>query len=431
MQEKNRTLAIALARTATAPRVLFDAAPSNLSPGSVLFSPAIGSSRSWIDNIPATPASYSTTVQSVCASSGRNIVWWVDPNAVSSGKVSPAALQAMQNSYCDSGSGSGGLSRLTALLGKAWGPEATQPQVIKETARAPLDVNVVVLNPPANVGWAGYFYGGNNFLKTSGVQGSSSSNEALAVFINADQVKSDVNFATSTLLHESTHMVNFFQRAVLRGVVHDTWLEETSAMMTEDIVGPAVIPPPTGGYDKILNVRLPAYLASGGGVSYINWPTLSSSEPFYGMGGGFGAFLNRRYGLSIYQGLVTSCVDGRAATATSPAQTSLTCLDQMIRAQGGSGFRDELSRFGATVFGQLPVAGSPAGFGYPDVRAGAYTLQAKDLSTVRLGAPAALGADFPATSQFYQRDGISAGQSVYVRQGVLVPAGSSLMLVIR
>jgi hypothetical protein len=139
----------------------------------------------------------------------------------------------------------------------------------------------------------------------------------------------------------------------LRGVVHDTWLEETSAMMTEDIVSPAVIPPPAGGYNKILNVRLPAYLASGGGVSYINWPTLSSSEPFYGMGGGFGAFLNRRYGLSIYQGLVTSCVDGRAATATSPAQTSLTCLDQLIRAQGGSGFRDELSRFGATVFGRL------------------------------------------------------------------------------
>jgi Peptidase M30 len=431
MQEKNRALAMIMARAPAAPRVSPDSAQSSiLSAGSPLFSPATGTSRSWIDNVPAPPVSYTTTVQSVCASGGRNIVWWVDPTAVSSGKVSPAALLAMQNSYCDSGSG--GLTRLTALLGQVWGPEPKDARLIPETIGGPRqDVNVVLLNTPATAEWAGYFFGGNNLLKSSLLAGSSSSNEALAIFINANQVMKDLNFATSTLLHESTHMVNFFQRPVLRGVVHDTWLEETSAMMTEDIVSPAVIPPPAGGYNKILNYRLPTYLAAGGGVSYINWPTLSSAEPFYGMGGGFGAFLNRRYGLSIYQGLVTSCIDGRAATATSPAQTSLTCLDQMIRAQGGSGFRDELSRFGATVFSQLPAAGVPAGFGYPSVRAGAYTLQAKDLSAVGLAAPKTPGAEFPATSHFYQRDGIPAGQSVYVRKGVVVPAGSSLMLVIK
>ena len=426
MQEKNHALSMAI-RAPAASRVLSDSAQSVTLPGSLLFSPTTGTTRSWIDNFPATPVSYTTTVQLVCAAGGRNVVWWVDPTVVSSGKVSSAALIAMQNSYCDSGSGSGGLTKLTALLGQVWGPP-TDARLITETAGGPRqDVNVVLLNVPANVGWAGYFYGGNNFVKTS----LPDSNEALAIFINADQVKADVNFASSTLLHESTHMVNFFQRSVLRGVVHDTWLEETSAMMTEDVVAPAVIPPVVGGYNKILNYRLPAYLASGGGVSYINWPTLSSAEPFYGMGGGFAAFLNRRYGLSIYQGLVTSCVDGRGATPTGPAQTSYGCLDQLIKAQGGSGFGDELARFGATAFGQLPAAGVPAGFGYPSVAAGAYTLQARDLSIVRLGAPATSGAGLPATSHFYQRDGISAGQSVYVRKGLVVPAGSSVMLVIK
>lgn len=424
MLEKNRAVSAGLLRARGGARAEADLPGTRQASVTRLsFSPAVGTARFWTDNFPATPVAYAASVQFVCPlPSGRNVVWWVDPAIVASGKFTPAAwaaaLGAMQASYCGD---AGGLARLTALLGDVWGAASSSfPSVIQDAPGALQDVNVVLLNVPASSGWAGYFFGGNNLLKTA----SASSNEALAFFINADQVKADLNFATATLLHESTHMVNFYQRTVARGVEHDTWLEETSAMMTEDIVVPAVV----NGYNKILSERLPAYQGSGGNVSYINWPTLASANLNYAIGGGFGAFLNRRYGLSIYQQLVTSCSDG---VADMPALTSYACLDGLIKAGGGRGFSDEFARFGATVFGQLPAAGAPGGYGYPGTVSGAYTLQAMDLSSLGRLPAAALAAGYAATSQTYQRDTLGAGKTSYVRSGVTVPANTTLMLVIK
>jgi hypothetical protein len=432
MLEKNRAVANGLVRLRSTTPAASDLASSLPGVARLSFSPKVGDPpRSWVDNFPATPVSYSASVQFVCAlPSGRNVVWWVDPNIVATGKfakpVLDAALRTMQNSYCGA---SGGLAQLNTLLGDVWGSAASRfVDVIQDTPSLQ-DVNVVLLNVPAGSGWAGYFFAGNNLLKGS----LASSNEALAFFINADQLKSDLNsnsnfqFTTSTLLHESTHMVNFYQRTVVRGDFHDTWLEETSAMMTEDIVAPAVI---SGGYNKIMEIRLPDYLRAGGNVSYLNWPTLQDSTSHYGLGGGFGAFLNRRYGLAIYQQLVTSCSDA-PATASAPARTSYDCLDGLIRANGGAGFSDEFSRFGATLFGRLPATGAPAGYGYPSVTAGTYVLKANDLSASSLAAPVALASGYTATSQTYQRDTIAFGKTSYVRNGVLVPAHTTLTLTIK
>ena len=423
MVEKTRAVAAGLIGAVATPRPTADLAINSAAVTRLSLSAAVGTSRSWIDNFPATPVSYPATAQSVCAlPGGRNVVWWVDPGIVSSGKLTAAAwsaaLGAMQASYCGS---AGGLAQLNALLGDVWGAAASKYATVIQDATGSLqDINVVLLNVPAGSGWAGYFFGGNNLLKTS----LSTSNEALAFFINADQVKSDLEFATSTLMHESTHMVNFYQRSIVRGVVHDTWLEETSAMMTEDIVTPAVV----NGYNKVLSYRLPIYLATGGNVSYINWTTQADSSPHYAIGGGFGAFLNRRYGLSIYQQLVTVCSDGMAAT---PALTSYACLDGLIKANAGAGFSDEFARFGASIFGQLPAAGSPAGYGYPSRVAGPYALQARDLSTTVLSPAAPLTLGYAATSHTYQRDTLGTGKTSYVRNGVVVPAGTSLTVIIQ
>ena len=429
MLEKNRAMANKLTRSRST------AAVADLASGfpgvvRLSYAPAAGTPRVWIDNFPATPVSYATKAQFVCTlPTGRNVVWWVDPNVVASGKFTQpaldAALQTMKSSYCGPSGSGGGLAQLTTQLGDVWGSAAAKySDLILDTASLQ-DVNVVLLNVPLGTGWAGYFDACNNLLKAS----CSSSNEALAFFINANQLKSDITFTTSTLLHESTHMLNLYQRAVVRGDFHDTWLEETSAMMTEDIIAPAVI---GGGYNKIMSVRLQDYLYAGGNVSFLNWPTLQNSSAHYGLGGGFGAFLNRRYGLAIYKQLVTSTSCSEApATASAPARTSYDCLDGLIKANGGAGFSDEFSRFGATVFGKLPAAGAPAGYGYPSVTAGAYVLQANDLSATDVAAPVALASGYSATSQTFQRDTIAAGKTSYIRNSVMVPAGTTLTLTIK
>lgn len=417
MLEKNRAVSAGLIRERLGRGPAADLASAQVAATALSFPPAIGTSRSWNDNFDGSPVVYTASVQAVCPlPGGRHVVWWVDPAIVSSGTFSAsswaAALERLQASYCGD---AGGLARLTGLLGDVWGAAAAGHANAIQDGPFLQDVNVVLLNPPASTQWAGYFFGEDTKRKTA----YAASNEALAFFINAEQVRTDLDFATSTLLHESTHMVNFYQRSVARGVAHDTWLEETSAMMTEDIVVPAVL----GGYNKVMSYRLPIYLASGGNVSYINWPTLTDSSLHYAMGAGFGAFLSRRYGLSIYKELVTSC--------PSSMVSSHACLDSRIKASGGAGFSDDFARFGASIFGQLPATGLPAGYGYPAKKTGDYSLQAQSLSSLARPSPAALASGYSATSHTFRRDIIAAGKTAYVRSGVVVPANTSLTVIIQ
>ncbi|MBU6437740.1 MAG: hypothetical protein KGQ77_09455, partial [Betaproteobacteria bacterium] len=384
-------------------------------------SPAVGSSRVWNDTFASPAVAYNTTVDSVCSvPGGRNVVFWLDPNAVSAGNVKAGDMAALNTAYCGTG---GGYGRLAALLGDAWGPvpAAYASQLIQDGA-ALQDINVVVLNVPSSTGWAGYFDSGNNLLKT--VAGNASSNEALVFFINAGQIKLDRQFVASTLIHESTHMINFYQRTLTRNTNHDTWLEETSAMMSEDIVSPAVL----GGYNKIGSYRLPSYLQTGGAVSYITWPQLSG--PNYALGGAFGAFLNRRYGLALYKQLVTNCNDGTGTGQVS----SYACLDALIKSGGGVSFADEFAHFGATVFAKLaPGSISGGRYGYPARSDSGYTLGAIDVSalTTAVPAPTALNSGYTATTHTYQVDTVPAGKTTYVRNGVSVPANTTLLVVVQ
>jgi hypothetical protein len=416
MLERNRAVAAGLIHQRVAAPPLKDLAskPAAEALGAP-FIPSLGTSSEWKENYSGTPVRYTATVQAVCSlPSGRSVVWWGDPDIVSSGLFSAAgwsaALASLQASYCGS---NGGLARINNLLGDVWGSAASAHADSIKDSPALQNVNVVLLNVPDSSQWAGYFYGEDTKRQAS----SPDSNEALVFFINASQVKDDLKFAASTLLHESTHMVNFYQRSLARNVVHDTWLEETAAMMTEDIVAPAVL----GGYNKALTDRLPAYLASGGNVSYVRWAgELGSSTSHYAMGAGFGAFLNRRYGLSIYQQLVTGC-----------GSSSYACLNGLIQTNGGDSFSDEFARFGASIFGRLPATGLPSGYGYPAKTAGAYSLQAKDLSLLTLASPAKLASGYKETSHTFARDIIPAGKTSYVRSGVVVPANTSLVVTIQ
>jgi PKD repeat protein len=379
--------------------------------------PALDTVRTWNDLYSGTSTPYSTAVRAVCAGpNGRNVVIWVDPHAMSSGKVTASNITAYADSVCGV---NGSFSQLSALLGDFWGSGAASlPSLIGDT---PLqDIHIAILDVPASAGWGGYFFSANNY-KASLQRGS---NEALVLFVNANFVSTSQNYTLSLLIHEATHMINFYQKTAARGTGHDTWLEETTAMMSEDIVTPTVARNTDGsGYNTATQVRLPTYVRSGGAVSYINWPVLSG--PNYAIGGAFGAFINRRYGLSIYRQLARGCAS---------IVSSYTCLDTLIMNNGGLGFADEFAHFGASVFGVLPAAGNPAGYGFPVKVEGGYSLAPVDVSALAAQRPATatpLGAAFTATTHTYQIDTIAAGRTSYVRNGVVVPANTTLLVLIQ
>lgn len=393
--------------------------------------PAIGSSGTWIEGS-ATPAvTYKTNVADSCQlPSGRNVVFWLDPNADSRNPipyptinaVTPTDITAMKNTVCGA---NGGFDRLKNLLGDVWGSDATKySNLIQDPSGGLKDINIAILavdSPNYQVDWAGYFWGQNNILRSYEYPKYVNSNESLVFFINASQVHSDRNYALSTLLHEATHMTNFYQRSVSRDVDHDTWLEETSAMMTEDIVSPTVI----SGYNKIDAYRLPSYLSTGGGVSYINW-SATNARGNYGVGGSFGAYLNRRFGIGLYQQLLTSC-------SNEATQGSYQCLDSLIKLNGGVSFADEFAHFGASAFGAISATNSGvAKYGFPAKVSNGYSLQAIDVASKVAGIPhtaTSLTSTFPATSHTYLRETVNS--STYTRKGVTVPAQSTLIVVVQ
>jgi len=391
-------------------------ADAGLAPLQTMSAPALYTARMWNDLYGGTQTPYATTVQAVCpVANGRNAVIWVDPNAQASGKVTLSNITSFANTVCG---GNGGFSQLVALLGDVWGSSAASYSYLIQDS--PLqDINIVIVNAPASTDWAGYFSTANSF-KAASLPGS---NEALVFFINADQVQSNLNYSLSSLIHEATHMINFYQRTVVRHVSHDTWLEETTAMMSEDIVSPTVVKNADGsGYDAMAEERVPDYLQTGGAVSYINW---LSSSPSYAIAGSFGAYVNRQYGLSIYRQLLSGCITGI---------TSYMCLDTLIKNNGGLGFADEFAHFGATIFAALPPTGMPAFYGYRAKTDSGYSLLPIDVSAsafLRPTTAAALVSGYTATTHTYQVDTVPAGKTTYIRNGVIVPANTTLIVVVK
>lgn len=376
----------------------------------------LGRTRTWFDTFGVrTP--YMTTARAECAAGGgRRAVFWVDPNASAAGHVTPADLQAMQAATCGT---AGGLARLTALLGDAWGLHGWA-NLIED---APLqDIHIALIDAPDSSGWAGYFSSVNKYRASA----RPDSNEALVIFVRASQLRVDLSFLTSTLIHEATHMVNNYQRMVRRGVTHEAWLEETSAMMSEDIVTPRVLAQPDGRpYNKITDVRLPGYLAAGGAVSFIEWQRLG--VPHYDLGGAFAAWLNRRYGLALARALVTEC-------GTSVPGSSYACVDGLIRRMGGPGFETEFARLGASVFAALPAFGTPEGYRFDARREGDYELAAVDLAEQAWRRPfeaPTLAGGWGATTHTWREDTVLPGQTAWRRQGVRLPGRMTLVVVVQ
>ncbi len=380
---------------------------------------AVGDTRTWVDAYDsAKPVSYNLKVSQICKlKSGRNAVFWADPT----GGATDADIQALANTFClNGGAGTGGFDVLTDTMGDAYGTKSYSNTITD--ANGLMDINVVLPNVPANTGWGGYFWGGNNFLKTA-YPSTKNSNEALVFFVNGPGVTRDLNFYKSTLMHEAVHMINFYQRAFVRDTDHDTWLEETTAMMGEDILAKTIF---TGGFNKMTSVRIPQYLNTGGGVSYVNWPALSGDN--YAFGGAFGAFLNRKYGASLFKNLVTSCNDGTAAGKV----TSYSCLNTLILSAGGLGIADEMTKFGASIWSNLPSSGLPAGYGFPQ-RTVDGSFDAIDVLTISKSVPikAKAFANMAPTTHYFAQETIAAGKTTFAKSKMVVPAGATLHVVIR
>lgn len=292
-----------------------------------------------------------TLKKTLSTQDGTAVNIWVDENEFGSSKVTMNTLDTFASRYA---TGSNSIySQVTHLIGKPWGAHAYQ-----ELIPPGQSINIVFYNA-GNEGWGGYFYSGDAAIPDYWPQ----SNAWLAFYVNSAQLYNGAeyfdliqNYYTSVLTHEFTHMIHFYQRAVLLDKSFDTWLNEFAALGMEDIVSRNVFRSVDSCalyscYD-IPDYFYAAWLAQGDfNLQPENWGGVSSSS--YDINASWSAFLNRQYGLAYYQALFASS-----------ETDSNAILDNAIKSVGGPGYLDAMRRWGASI-AMLPAASTPAGYGYP------------------------------------------------------------------
>lgn len=389
--------------------------------------PAVGTTAQWVDNF-STPVTYNMQVGATCTLvGGRNAVFWIDSDQVAKAEVSVDDATFLAARFCKKG---GIYAQETAMLGDPYGAAAdTESDFVHDSAEQLLDINIVIPGVPDGTGYSGYFNSANYVTRSV----NPGSNAALAIFLNGHETAfyhgSYGPRQTSTLIHELTHLINFYQRALVRGTIHAAFLEETSAMLTEDYLADSL---PgcdcNSDYNWTTTEYVNNYSINGAGESYIGWSAPSGFLPTsYFQGYAFGAHLHRRYGLDVDRQIL-SCND------QGDEQSSYHCVDATIQQLGGAGFEDDFARMGATTLGMMPLDAVPGGFGYPPLNLEGYKLPYVDIAAVQYLAiqtqPKALANGFQATTHTFERETVSQDQTQYHRTGITIPPGTTLMLVI-
>jgi len=375
---------------------------------------AEGDTREWQDS--SGKAFQATLARRWAATDGRMLNIWVENGERGDAKVSEALLDNVKARF--SSNQNSVYPIVTDLVGAPWGATVGSGYIGPEQ-----DLHIVMSNlTPDGQPWGliGYFFSANAFLKSY----EQLSNEAVALFLDTETMylggEQGRNTGYTTLAHEMTHMVNFYQRAARAGVNPDNrfavWLEETTAMMMEDVASGRVVP----GFNPLRDADFGNWIHQSQNCDYIRqWDADVNSSCFsYPIAANFGGYLLRQYGIGFYRSLV------RGTSSTD----SFALLDQAIKQAGGSGARTALRDWGAAL--ALLPATPPAGFGYPRRAQDGYDLPAihgPDYASLRnlpSSAPSSLKASghFPVVRR-------PAGATY--TETVAVPAGSALTVVVQ
>jgi len=384
---------------------------ANTRPPSIIDS-KVGDKRPWY-NGRVGPPQVATLRRQVTLHDGVVLNVWLEDGEFGDQKVSDALIDAMTDSYSRRG---GTYEFMVEIGGPMWGAHNTR--VLIPAQRQP--VNVVLLRIGPNMG--GYFHGANAFLNVPGTE-TARSNEAVAIFLNTVELypgkSNGLRYAVLALAHESTHMQNFYRRAVKvgPGYTYAGWLDEGTAVMMQDFASQRLL----GDYNEVRDLRLPSYLAAPYyGCSVTAWPKAGEKCDGYAVWGAWGGFLNRQLGMPFFRNLLNDKTN----------KASEQVLDAAIRSvRPDSGLVPELHRWGASVGALMPAAQTPARFGYPARTDAGFPLAGIDLQTLvaRRKLPAKL--DAPLTGHALAPV-VRRGVKGTYRETVTVPPHTTLTVVI-
>ena len=300
-----------------------------------------------------------STVRKVISAHGKNLYVWVadncwGPQSTKSYHVTQQMVDALALKFLNTGTDNDIYEWVTNICGEPWGNTGTS-YYIPETD----DIHIWLTdidndNKTTGPVTLGYYFSRDNFRRSS-YQGS---NEKLMFTIDAVLFGITTNgtwdvshkwpmLTISTLAHEFTHMIYFYQNNVLNGLSGNTAINEMSAQCVEDLVsdkilanGPRGVSYTTSNAGNSGNTtgRLPLF-NSHNDYNLLDWSQSSSDVLVnYSKTYAFGAYLMRNYGGANF---IKELIQNNS--------TGVNSIVAAVNSNGGGGlsYGDILQRFGA------------------------------------------------------------------------------------
>lgn len=316
----------------------------------------LGSSEIMYDDIGVARLS---TVRKVVSAHGKSLYIWVDNEcwgAESTKKyyVTQEMVDALAPKFLDSGQDNDIYEWVTSICGAPWGYTGYSNLIKSED-----DIHIWLTdidndNTTTGTVTLGYFYSRDNFLRSS----IAKSNEKLMFTLDAVLFASKTSgiwsmsnywpkHLVSTLAHEFTHMIYYYQKRILKKQIGNTAINEMCAQCVEDLVaskmladgprGVSYVTPNAGGAGN-RSGRLPLYNSSNE-YTLLNWSGNESERLLnYSKTYALGAYLMRNYGgVSLIKELIQN------------NSTGVSSIEEAVNSNGGVGlkYEDILQKFGA------------------------------------------------------------------------------------
>ena len=259
-------------------------------------------------NKTAATAKKVVTVSTAFGNKTLNI--WVSNDSFGSGCekvtcVTQDMVDALADTFLKAGSDNDIYDWVTNIYGEEWGSEAadTYSNFIAANDEITILLTDIDKDNSKNGGTIGYFYPKDNYTTDT----ASGSNQRVmfyidsVMFANTDSGDAWQKEVYSTLAHEFTHMIEFYQKYIKLDSEHDVWIAEMLAETTEDLVatkiehnGPRNVAYTDGsaGDPDNVNGRYPKFNENPA-LSLTAWHNTITD---YSKVSAFGTFLTRNYG---------------------------------------------------------------------------------------------------------------------------------------
>lgn len=235
------------------------------------------------------PVSITVTVRARVTDGETTAKVWVDNQVWTCGAsqcVNHELVTEFADKFLRPGPANDVYDLVTATFGAPWGPHS-KPNLIPASASD--TINIVMYKEDR-----GGYFDEEHFQRLGSFPELYSSEQVMFV-VDSSLLTAGMDDAVSTAAHEFQHVIDFYQRIVLRGGGGDAWVNEMNAMVAQDLTVPGTLHEILSTYNHNNDIRATVW---------------DNTITAYAINYALGAYLVRNYGAELFSRIMQSGKSG-------------------------------------------------------------------------------------------------------------------------